>query len=92
MQVSFTGMRQNSRHLPSVHPWLLQKYFLPTMPDTAGLLVPLDEFINTHFIPVLTGQESVHDTEKQLIALPTHLEGLSLTIQSRKALFEHTHL
>ena len=60
------------------------------MPDITDL-VPLDEFINTHFLPVLTGQESVHDTERQLIALPTHLGGLGLTVQSKTALFEHTH-
>ena len=60
------------------------------MPDITDL-VPLDEFINTHFIPALTGQESGHDTERQLIALPTHLGGLGLTVQSKTTLFEHTH-
>ena len=65
-------------------------YFLCTIPDTADLLVPLDEVINTHFIPALTGCQSVCDTERQLLALPTCLGGLSLTIPSKTALFEHT--
>ena len=64
-------------------------YFLRTIPDTADLLVPLDEVINTHFIPALTGRQSVCDTERQLLALPTCLGGLGLTIPSKTALFEH---
>ena len=65
-------------------------YFLRTIPDTADLLVPLDEVINTHFIPALIGRQSVCDTERQLLALPTRPGGLGLTVPSKTALFEHT--
>ena len=43
-------------------------YFLHTIPDIANLLVSLDEVTNTHFILVLTGQESISDAERQLLA------------------------
>ena len=64
-------------------------YFLHTIPDIADLLVPLDEVIDTHFIPALTGRESASDTERQLLALPTRLGGLGLTVPSKTASFKH---
>ena len=62
--------------------------------------MPLDEAIDTHFIPALTGRGSIipaltgrgsiSDLERQLLALPTRLGGLGIAIPSKIAPFEHS--
>ena len=61
-----------------------------TIPDISDLLVPLDEAIDTHFIPALTGHHSISDHERQLLALPTRLGGLGIAILSKIAPFERS--
>ena len=61
-----------------------------TIPRISDLLMPLDEVINTPFIPALTGRRSVSDLERQLLALPTRLGGLGTAIPSKIAPFEHS--
>ena len=63
-----------------------------TIPDISNLLLPLDEIINTHFIPALTGCGSVSNLERQLLALPTRLSGLGIAIPSKIAPFEHSSI
>ena len=46
------------------------------------MLIPIDNAINTHFIPALTGRDSISDLERQLLALPPRLGGLGITIPS----------
>ena len=48
-------------------------YLMRTIPDISDLLIPLDEVINTHFIPALTGRDGISDLERQLFALPLAL-------------------
>ena len=56
--------------------------------DIADLFTPLDNVMNTHFIPALTGRDSISDVERRLFALPPHLCGLGLTIPSKGTSFE----
>lgn len=61
-----------------------------TIPYISDLLVPLDEAIDTYFIPALTGRDSISNPERQLLALPARLGGLSLVVPSQSASFEHS--
>ena len=54
-------------------------YFLRTIPEISDLLQPLEEAINLHFIPALTGKGCVTTAERDLFALPTRLGSLGLT-------------
>ena len=65
-------------------------YLMRTIPGISDLLLPLDEVIDTHFIPALTGHGRVSDLERQLLALPTQLGSLSIAIPSKIAPFEHS--
>ena len=47
-------------------------YLMRTIPDVSNLLLPLDEIINTHFIPALTGCGSVSNLERQLAPCSAH--------------------
>jgi len=49
-----------------------------TTPEAAHLLQPLEDCINTRFIPTLTGRETPNNTTRDLLALPAHLGGLKL--------------
>ena len=60
------------------------------MESISDLLLPLDEVINTHFIPALTRRGSISELEMQLLALPTRLGGLGIAIPSKIAPFEHS--
>ena len=62
-------------------------YLSHTISDIADLFTPLDNVINTHFIPVLTGHDSINDIEMRLLALPPCLGGLGLTIPSKAIYF-----
>ena len=62
-------------------------YLSRTIPDIADLFTPLDNVINTHFIPTLTGHDSINDVERRLLALPPRLGGLGLTIPSKGIYF-----
>lgn len=50
-------------------------YFLHTT-NTADLLKPLEDAINRHFIPALTGRECASATERDLFALPVRCLGI----------------
>ena len=65
-------------------------YLMRTILGISNVLVPLDEVINTHFIPALTGCGSVSDLERQLLAVPTRLGGLGIAKPSKIAPFEHS--
>jgi len=62
---------------------------LCTIPYISDLLVPLDEAIDTYFIPALTGRDSISNPERQLLSLPARLGGLGL-VPSQTASFEHS--
>ena len=45
----------------------------------ADVLKPLEDAINSHFIPALTGQPPLGEQTRNLLALPIRLGGLGLT-------------
>ena len=65
-------------------------YLSRTIPGISDMLIPIDNAINTHFIPALTGHDSISDLERQLLALPPCLGGLSITIPSEESFIEYS--
>ena len=53
-------------------------YVCRTMENATGLLGPLEEAIQYHFIPALSGCPPVSSTERKLLALPARMGGLGL--------------
>ena len=53
-------------------------YLCRTTPETSLLLQPLEDCINSSFIPALTGRESPNKVTRDLLALPAHLGGLGI--------------
>ena len=49
-----------------------------TIPDIADLLQPLEEAIQQHLIPILTGHPSCSSVERDLLALPVRMGGMGL--------------
>ena len=65
-------------------------YLSRTIPGISDMLIPIDNAINSHFIPSLTGRDSISDLERKLLVLPPHLGGLGITIPSEESIFEHS--
>ena len=65
-------------------------YLSRTIPGISDMLIPIDNAINTHFIPSLTGRDSISDLERKLLALSPRLGGLGITIPSEESIFEHS--
>lgn len=67
-------------------------FFLRTIPDISRLLQPLEDAINFHLIPALTGRNSISrlERERELFTLPPHLGGLGIPIPTIEAAFHHT--
>jgi len=49
-----------------------------TVPEISHLFQPLEDAIRQCFLPSLTGQNSFSDTTRDLMALPTRLDGLGI--------------
>lgn len=64
-------------------------YLSRIVPDIADLLQPIDSAIQQRFIPALTGRPEPGLLERQLLALPTRLGGLGLSIPSVVAPEQH---
>ena len=60
-------------------------YLSRVMPNIGQLLEPIDESIQTNLIQALTGRPSPNILETTLLALPTRLGGLGISIPSMKA-------
>ena len=54
-------------------------YLSRTIPDIADLLKPLEETIQQHLIPALTGRPPCSREERDLLALPIRLGGMGIT-------------
>ena len=67
------------------HRWT---YYLRTPPDIEDLLEPLERAIGNFFIPAMTGHICA-PAERELLALPLRLGGLSLTNPCRNATKEY---
>ena len=52
-----------------------------TIPDIADLLQPLEEAIQQHLIPILTGHPSCSSVERDLLALPVRMGGRDWSTQ-----------
>ena len=63
-------------------------YLMRTTPDLEDLLHPLEKAIVKDFIPALTGKE-VTDEIRELLALPTRLGGLGISIPTQKSRSEY---
>ena len=53
-------------------------YLIRTISDIEDLLQPLENAIHQHFIPALTGRPPCSSSERDLLALPARLGGLSI--------------
>ena len=53
-------------------------YLIRTISDIEDLLQPLENAIHQHFIPTLTGRPPCSSSERDLLALPARLGGLSI--------------
>ena len=55
-------------------------YFMRTIPNLQEVLQPLDDTINTKFIPAITEGHNCSEDDRRLLALPVRLGGLGLPI------------
>ena len=58
-------------------------YLSRTVSNITDLLLPLGDAIRHHLIPALTGRTGITDMERELLALPTRLGGLSILDPSK---------
>ena len=58
-------------------------YLARCVPDIQDLFLPLEEVIQTKFLPSLTGQCSFNVTDRCLLSLPTRLGGLGVIDPSK---------
>ena len=63
-------------------------YFLRTLPDIHKLLEPLENALSQALIPAITEHEC-NQLDRDILALPVHLEGLGLGNPSCKATCEY---
>ena len=61
-----------------------------TTPNIGDLLQPLEQVIRQKFLPALTGQNALNDTERDLLALPARMGGLGITDPTQLTAFHHT--
>ena len=57
-------------------------YYIRTIPNIANDLKPLDEKINSDFIPVITEGHLCTSTERSLLSLPVRMGGMAMPIFS----------
>ena len=57
-------------------------YFIRTIPNLSAILKPLDDEIDSKFIPAITEGHQCSDEERKLLSLPVRLGGLGLPIFS----------
>ena len=71
-----------------MHRWT---FLMRTIPGVEDLFQPLEEVIRHQFLRTLTGRQAFSDAEREreLIALPAHLGGLSIPIPTRSASQQH---
>ena len=55
-------------------------YFIRTIPDVAELVKPIDEIIDTKFIPAITEYQNITSSDRKLLSLPVKLGGLGIPI------------
>ena len=68
----------------------LWTFFLRTIPDISSLLQPLEDAVRLHFIPSITGRDSITVTERDIFALPARLGGLAIPNPIVSAPFEYS--
>ena len=81
-----TAVKWNRMHVGTYF-WIMD--FLP-LRDISSLLLALKDAIRLHFIPSITGRNSISDTERDLFALPARLGGLALPNPTASAFFEYS--
>ena len=54
------------------------------------MLQPLEDAVRLHFIPSITGRDSISDIERDLFVLPAHLVGLALSNLTASVSFEYS--
>lgn len=59
----------------TIHKW---SFLSRTTPEVSDLLRPLEDAIQVHLLPALTGRDAVGPLERELIALPARLGGLGI--------------
>ena len=64
-------------------------YLARTIPDIGDLLKPLENSIRQKFLPAITGQVALNDSERELVALPVCHGGLGITDPSKQTAFQH---
>ena len=64
-------------------------YFMRTIPDISEILRPVDEVINTKFIPAITERAAISERDRNLLALPVKLGGLGIPIFSESCIIEY---
>ena len=64
-------------------------YFIRTIPNLSELLKPIDEIINTQFIPAITERQAISNDDRTLLSLPVRLGGLGIPIFSDSCVFEY---
>ena len=64
-------------------------YFMRVIPNMCNLLTPLDEVLDTEFIPALTDGHICSKEEGLLLSLPAKQGGLAIPILSEKAKSEY---
>ena len=64
-------------------------YLARTIPDIADLLMPLEITIRYKFLPAITGQPAISDTERNLLALHVCLGGLGILDPVGLTAFQH---
>ena len=64
-------------------------YYMRSITNLSEYLKPLDDFIDTKFIPAITEGHICSPTERSLIALPTKLGGLGIPILAELASQEY---
>ena len=69
-----------------IHHW---NYVLRTIPNITELLTPLEEAIQHQLIPAITGQSTMSDTERDVLALPCRLGGLGIINPVKSSVLQH---
>ena len=65
-------------------------YLARTTPNIEDLIKPLEETIRKVFLPKLTGQNALNDTERDLLVLPARLGGLGILDPCKKSMLQYS--
>ena len=55
-------------------------YYMRTVPEISNMFSEIDNIINSHLIPAITGGRQVSETERKLLSLPCKYGGLGIPI------------